>query len=344
MSNLKKNIFGKINLRNIWIFITEKCNLNCDYCFFSDRKGDKTLKFNQILSLLKKLPQDKKYDFVISGGEPLLCWKFTKRLIDHIKNKYSSSEITLQTNMFFLSNDKIKFLREKDIIIEPGIDGDFLSNFRHRKGFTKRNFKGCMENLNLIVKNKLRMNPTMTVHPQEVKFMFENFKKLVSLGLNSIDVHPAFLADWEKEQSEEFIRQYKKIINYERNIGEYLVCKSYSYPLGLSIDLIVQPGGFILPNWTFLSFPYNIRRKFFIGKLLKNDMLIFKDNLLSYLRKLKNFFQTKRTYREFSNFNACLILEYIKNPLLEKKFLFYKRLCKKIQLIDGYFLKKEDLI
>jgi len=227
-------LFKRLKIRHIWIFLTDKCNLNCDYCFFSDRKGGKTLTFSQLLSLLEKLPKNKKHDFVISGGEPLLCWNLTRKLIAYIREKYSQSEITLQTNMFFLSNARIEVLKENDVVVEPGIDGDYFTNFRHRRGITEDNFKKCLKNLNLMVKNNLRMNPTMTIHPKEVKFMFENFKKLVSLKLNSIEVHPAFLADWKKEQSREFISQYKKIIDYEKNSGKYLVCKSYSSPIKIS--------------------------------------------------------------------------------------------------------------
>ncbi|MBL7197613.1 MAG: radical SAM protein [Candidatus Omnitrophica bacterium] len=344
MHGLENNILNKVKFNNIWIFITEKCNLNCDYCFFTQRNQAHTLAFNQISSLIKRLPQNKRYDFVISGGEPLLCWRLTKRLLEHIKGINLDRSITLQTNMFFLSPDKIKFFKKKGLIIEPGIDGDFLSNFQHRKGFTKTNFYKCLRNLQLLVTDKLNMNPTMTVHPQETKFMFDNFKKLISLGLHSIDIHPAFLSDWNKEQNKEFIKQYKMIIRQEKALRRHLVCKNYSVLIKSSIDLVIQPDGFILPNWTFLAFPYNLRKKFFIFRLLNNDIIILKENLRSYLKELRKLFKYQKTYREFSNFNARLILKYIRNPRMKNKFLAYEELCKRIQKIDRLFLKKEDML
>jgi MoaA/NifB/PqqE/SkfB family radical SAM enzyme len=292
--------------------------------------------------LLDRLPKDKKYDFVISGGEPLLYWSLTERLICEIKRKFSQSEITIQTNMFFLDSKKIRFFKEKDIIIEPGIDGDFFSNFRHRIGITKSSFQKCLKNINLIVKYNLRMNPTMTVHPQEVKFMFVNFKKLISLGLNSIEIHPAFLANWRKKQVKEFIRQYKKILEYEKNTHRYLVCKEYSFYIkNLSLDLVIQPDGFILPNWTYLSFPYKLRKLFFIGKLSDNGLIILKNHLRKYLEKLKRLTKIKITYRDFSNFNALFILKYIEDVKLKRNFLIYKDLCEKIQRIELVFNKNK---
>lgn len=345
MYDLEETIFKKLDLLNVWIFITEKCNLNCDYCFFKDRKGKRTISINQILHLLEKLPKNKRYDFVISGGEPLLCWNLTKRLIGLLKKKYPHSEVTLQTNMFFLSKKRIDFLKEKDIVIEPGIDGDFSPNFRHRKGFTRNNFKKCLKNLNLVVENKLRMNPTMTVHPQEVEYMFTNFERLISLGLNSIEVHPAFLADWKNNQAKIFIKQYKKILEYEKDKGSYLVCKEYSFPLkNFSLDLVIQPDGFILPNWTYLAFSYKLRSNFFIMRLFKNKITILRDNLRKCLLRLKDFFKIKRTYREFSNFNASCILKYIEDTELKKRFLNYKKLCERIQKIDRLFLKRKKVL
>jgi len=309
--------------------------------FFSDRNGKETLAFAKILLLLDKLPESNKYDFVISGGEPLLSWRLTKRLILYIKKKYPESEITLQTNMLFFSEERAVVLKENDVVVEPGIDGDFPVNSKHRKGMTEASFKKCLKNLESIAANNLRMNPTMTVHPEEVWNMFKSFKKLVSLGLNSIEVHPSFMTDWGREEAKEFIRQYIIILEYEKRTGRCLVCKDYSlYKKGLSLDLVIQPDGFVLPNWTYLAFPYKLRENFFIMKLSENGIIILEKNFIKYLSKLKGFFKETRTYRDFSNFNASLVFQYVRNAKLEKSFLNYKRLCKIIQNVDQLFLRR----
>lgn len=331
-------IFKKLKIGNIWLFITEKCNLNCDYCFFK-REGKKNLKFSQALSLLRMLPANKNYDFVISGGEPLLCWNFVKDLIEYVRIYHSESKITLQTNLYFLSVQKIKFLKENNVIIEPGIDGGFLTNFRHRKSLDRESFNKCIKNLELLIKYKLTLTPTMTVHPQETKYMFNNFRELVSLGLSAIEVHPAFLAEWKEKEASEFIKQYVRILEYEKNEHKYLVCKDYSFKIDFFLDLVIRPDGFVLPNWTYLPFPYELQKDFFIMKLTNKEIYIFEKNLKEYLEKIKFFFKEKKSYREFSNFNAGLILNKSKDAHLEKRFKVYQNLCEEIQKLDLFFCK-----
>ncbi|MCF7887904.1 MAG: radical SAM protein [Candidatus Omnitrophica bacterium] len=338
-SSAVKKVFKTVNFENIWIFITNKCNLNCDYCFFSDRKKDINLSFQSILNLLELLPLNKKYCFVISGGEPLLSWQRAKRIITHLRRAYPKSSISLQTNILLLSIEKIKFLKEKNVIVEPGIDGDFSVTSRHRRGLDKRGFQKCLQNIRLVVKYDLDLNPTMTVCPQEVELMFENFKYLVNLGLNYIEVHPAFMADWTYQKGKIFLQNYKKILDYNRVYKSKLVSKDYSKIIKKSIDLVIQPDGNILPNWTFLTFSQRLRRPFFIFQISKEKVKILKENMISYLKKVDNFFMEKRSYRDFSNFNASLILAKQNNQKMKEKFKAYKDICIKIQKMDKIFTK-----
>ncbi|MCF7873778.1 MAG: radical SAM protein [Candidatus Omnitrophica bacterium] len=334
-----KKIFKTVNFQNIWIFVTNKCNLNCDYCFFSDRKKDTNLTYQSLLKLLEAFPLDKKYCFVLSGGEPLLCWQHTKKIIRYLRKMYPKSSISLQTNILLLSIEKAKFLKEKNVIVEPGIDGGFSVTSRHRRGLDKENFQGCLQNIRMIVEYNLDLNPTMTVCPQEVESMFENFKYLVNLGLNYIEVHPAFMADWTYQKGKIFLENYKKVLDYDKSYNGKLVCKDYSKIIKKSIDLVIQPNGSVLPNWTFLTFPQRLRKSFFIFQVSKGKVKIFRENMINYLKKVDSFFGEKRSYRNFSNFNASLILAKQNNPKMKGKFEAYKNICIKIQKMDKIFIK-----
>lgn len=344
MRGLVQRYLGRIDLRHIWIFITDKCNLNCDYCFFSGKKARYRLSRNQISVLFSALPKLKALDFIISGGEPLLFWRKTKDLIERIRSDFGRGSITLQSNCLLLSLQKIKYLRSSGVVIEPGIDGGFQANYKHRKGITRENFRSFLDNLKLISEHGCRMNPTMTVHPDETAGMFDNFRALLSLGLHSIDIHPAFLAAWNKTAANSFLREYKKIIFFEKASHRYLVCKNYSVPIKPSLDLVIQPNGAVLPNWVFLAFPYFVRNEFFIMRLGENKIKIFNDNLSRYMKNLCNFFVKEKSYRDFSNFNAACALKIAGDNRLRKLFLAYKALTEDIQKIDRIFLRKEDLL
>ena len=114
-----------IHLNNIFLYITENCNLECDYCYFKDKRAR-----NLDLATIKKfidflrdnLPSEPK-TFIISGGEPLLQWQLTTQTINYIRKKYANIPINIQTNGLILNKNKISFIKDKGVNLEIGIDG-----------------------------------------------------------------------------------------------------------------------------------------------------------------------------------------------------------------------------
>ena len=62
------------------VFFTEKCNLNCRYCYVKQRSRTMTWDVSrQSIDFISNLPyRDKTLCFM--GGEPLLEWKLVKRM------------------------------------------------------------------------------------------------------------------------------------------------------------------------------------------------------------------------------------------------------------------------
>ena len=75
-----------IPTRTAETLITQKCNLNCTYCF-ETCKSNKDIDFDE---LIKGLTKDGKFDtfpinsFYIFGGEPLMNTELIEKLIDWI--------------------------------------------------------------------------------------------------------------------------------------------------------------------------------------------------------------------------------------------------------------------
>lgn len=336
-----REILNKLPLRHIWMFITDKCNLNCDYCFFGYKKNNSTINFGQLKSLIDNLEVRRKYDFVISGGEPLLEWGLTEKLVKYLRARFCNSELTLQTNGLFLNNKMLDSLKKARVTIEPGIDGDILANSRHRKGLSCDDFIKVTRMLREVLKMGFDINPTMTVHPSEVNDMLRNFKKLIALGLHSIDVHPAFLADWDRKSAQRFKENYKVLLVLERRLKRRLICKSYSLPAEFSLDLIIEPSGYVLPNWTMLSFPTGFRREFAVMRLLNGGAVVFNARLGRYLEMMRKLLPgPELTYRRLSNLNAQLMLNFKNDKRLTDKFLHYKDICEHVEGLDRGGLKE----
>lgn len=104
---------------NICIRVTEKCNLNCDHCFYKQKNSkDKCdLNYKDICLFLNKInSKEKNNKFFIHGGEPMLSdLKILKEMISMFPN----NEWQISTNLCYkLTREKIEvFEKAKNIII-----------------------------------------------------------------------------------------------------------------------------------------------------------------------------------------------------------------------------------
>lgn len=332
---------ASLKFHNIWFFMTSRCNLACDYCFFRGRVKKQDLSLLQLENLFASLPKNRNYDFVFSGGEPLLVWDVVRDSFRRIRHIFPQSSLTLQTNMLFLDKDVLSVLKSYDCVVEPGLDGAFFVNQKHRKGFERKNYAYCLENISRLVASGLPMSPTMTVVPSETKRMFENFIFLKNLGLRHMEVHPAFQAGWNQQASLEFLKQYLNILLLEKKEQSDLIGKDYSLSGTCGLDLVVEPDGSVLPNWTYLTFSEKRRKPFRIMKLENKGVRIFPKKLRNFLKDMKTFYKERKSYRSFSNFNAMRILKNEKNQRRMDDFRHYHALCANIEVLDRSFMKKE---
>ncbi len=337
---LQKNIMRRTmpSIKYCWIFITDRCQLDCDYCFFSSKTRRQDLSLAQARRLLSILPKGSKTEFVISGGEPLLRWDFVKTLVRDIKKIRPKSSIVLQSNMLLLTDERMRFLRRHNISLEPGIDGNPESTARHRKGTSAQNYRLICTNIKKALRLGIEVFPTMTVHPQETRYMARNFGFLSSLGVSRIDVHPAFLAAWDAASAKDFIDNYRHLAALSC-ARKRVLCPCYSRPMSYGHDLVVLPQGDVLANWTFMAFPKVIRDRFFILKLgadgITYNEAVYQGLLAHYRALFKN---RTVSYREFSNYSAALAMRLWKRARPKAGFRRYRDICRTVKNIDKTFL------
>lgn len=70
---------------DIWLHVTEKCNLSCPFCYSeSGSLAKNELDLKSVLSFLEQIPEEKRGNIFISGGEPFLY----KDLPEFVKSIY----------------------------------------------------------------------------------------------------------------------------------------------------------------------------------------------------------------------------------------------------------------
>jgi len=322
-----EQLFQTVDIEHVWMFLTDKCNLDCRYCFFKHRTKKQTLSLIRLQNLWDCLSRDKRYCFVISGGEPLIEWELLTRIVRAIETRFHRGVIVLQTNGILLDRAKTVFLKEHGVVVEHGIDGAFLTSARYRLGTSRRQYQRVLDSIRLVLSQGIPVNPTMAVHPHEAGRMYDNFLYLVSLGLYSIDVHPAIFEPWRRASLRVFQEAYVKILKYELAQKKRLVCKEYSLIKGFRFDLVVMPDGNVVPNWVYLNLPAVLRKKFSFLTLRDTGVEVHAGRLKTYLQLFTRFYKRPQvSYRGFSNFNAAYMLRTWNDQRMRMNFIYYRKL------------------
>lgn len=116
------------------IKITNRCNLNCSYCYHRhdlSRNFECSMSRDLIAQMIEGILQHNEHhaEFIWHGGEPLLMGLDTYRFIIEKQKEYNVKKLqivnTVQTNGTMLTDEYIRFCAENDIHIGVSIDGPF---------------------------------------------------------------------------------------------------------------------------------------------------------------------------------------------------------------------------
>lgn len=327
---MRMNIFEDYHVKYFWIFITEKCNLNCDYCFYRNRDS-KSLGFSDIKTVLESFPVSDKTEFVISGGEPLIEWGLLKRIINLIKSEFPKNGLLVQTNGILIDKKKIEFFRRMGISLEFGIDGGYKTTSKHRKG-TEGFYNTIINNMLKSRMAGIKTTSTLTVHPQEACQVLDNFKEIFRLNIPT-EITPAAFEKWQNKNVRDFKHGYLESIQYSvKNRKRSMLKYGYDIPIKSKIiDLIPIADGNVMTNWSFLSLPREKMKEYSImnishGILSENHKSMeFLFRIYQKAYKKKNF-----TYRDYSNVNAKIVSNELGNNMNFQNYLELGRFLKRV--------------
>lgn len=204
--DIKKELASCVSLV---LGITEKCNFRCKYCVYdgvapgerghTDNAMDFETAQKAVDLFLKLIMQDtwskkrKKIYIGFYGGEPLLEFNLIKRIIKYFEEaakeigfyKRFDALYRMTTNGALLNDEKVDYLKEKDVVIDVSLDGPeeehdkFRVNANGRKTWAK-----IMKNLSRIKERypdyyDRKISCLVTLHPlhngKEIdRFFLEN--------------------------------------------------------------------------------------------------------------------------------------------------------------------------
>jgi uncharacterized protein len=123
-----EGIIQKEKLDFLQLMITNKCNMNCKYCFANNGNYNKLEQHMDssdgvkiIDSLFNEYKEIKEISFF--GGEPLINYKIIEEICLHIEKNYPIPKYSIVTNLTYLNDEIIKILKKHNIRITVSLDG-----------------------------------------------------------------------------------------------------------------------------------------------------------------------------------------------------------------------------
>lgn len=217
----KENIFNnEISFPSqMDICFSEKCNLDCDYCFVN-KTSEEELDYETIekaINTFYELPgNDKTITFTTS--EPFIYPDLFISAVNYIfkqaEKKGINISVVATTNGVAFDKKMQDFVSKMDerFTINFSLDGDAKSHNAHRKTKTKgakNSFDLAWDNFRSFSLNKERkcsMRVISTISPSEVEFLEDNVDFMIGNNFPYIDLFPQMLTLW----SEDDIKKLKK--------------------------------------------------------------------------------------------------------------------------------------
>lgn len=212
------------------LILTEKCNLQCRYCYGKSNKleefGSKLeKKFNFDFSepchsniepekLKNFLLKDKNPVVIFYGGEPLLQIEKIKEIMDSLSD--TNVKFRMQTNGVFLDKLPTKYLKKIGKIL-VSIDGDKeRTDLNRGTGNFERVYSNILKIREQGYSGEIIARMTLTTETPRTTDIYEQVLNLINLGFTSIhwqlDVG-FYQSDYEKEQVEKFFTEYNQSLS-----------------------------------------------------------------------------------------------------------------------------------
>ena len=127
------------------ISINNRCNLNCTYCHFHEKKDyiqEDNMDVITILDIITSHIEDNDIDLFklgfVGNGEPMLDYEKLKQYIAHIGDYLKSGRIAAYTitNGLLVDCEKLEFFKEYNVNVGFSVDGISAIHDKYRYGYS----------------------------------------------------------------------------------------------------------------------------------------------------------------------------------------------------------------
>lgn len=301
------------------LFLTNKCNLSCDYCPVKkdDEIMDYQLAQKSIDYYLGQSGQSKHIRFF--GGEPFLSFDLIKEIVSYANKIAQRGNQTLTfdvtTNGTILSPEIFDFFKNNENIeLILSLDGKESDHLKNRKGNLRpiNSHQNILKNLDSILDiDNLSINVVLA--PNQVRNFSGNFLYLLKLGFRRFNFLPAFFVTWSSSELAELKKQLNlvaKVIKALRvKSNDKIIIKNEFFssetPLFNQGFIIGCDGDIYLNNMFFTKYFYELRKDYRLGNILNFNQMFDGFEFRNYSQVIKEYIAPD-IYRSSLNIDMLL--------------------------------------
>jgi len=209
-------------IRRFKVAINTACPLRCEYCFI-DKDSGEVISWDHVTGLVRFLlssPGEVK-KLLLYGGEPFLNFPLAREIALHARAEAVKAgkdlDLSICTSAALpLKREWLEFLAEQRFFLSVSMDGDAATHDVHR--FDKQgrgSWERMLPNLPLVFDTigKRRAMAIQCVHPDNVERMLDNYRTLVGLGFENVEIEVIHGFGW-KEKKHLFRPMMRKVLDW----------------------------------------------------------------------------------------------------------------------------------
>lgn len=207
-------------IADVFLILTERCNLACKYCFVQQNPREMTLEIamKAIKMIIANAEQMNKVPSVwFFGGEPLLKWdEIIVPVTNYLRNEYNKPcNIGLTSNCVLMSDDKIDYMVENKMTLLFSFDGNKTTQDINRPNHAGTgSFDRVYERFPKIIKALPHITIRATIDHDTAKYTFENMKFLHEHGIAKSFFYTNSFAKWTDEEYQVLSKQFRLFSDY----------------------------------------------------------------------------------------------------------------------------------
>ena len=207
---------------SLLIFLSDRCNMTCDYCFLRLNGGAASVIGFEAArrAVSENAARRPRGGVTILGGEPFLHYPLLQRLVLMIRARAPGGSIQIVTNGTLLTAGRIARLRESGAQITVSLDGRPSAHDRHRRLIGRPGDSSLdlvLARLPPAERRGLRIN--MVVGEDTAASLLGGIEFLRENGFENISFHLNAVEDWSDAGLDALRKSLDGLARYRRLLG-----------------------------------------------------------------------------------------------------------------------------